>query len=379
MRDLISRSSTFSSSELPARAPLGAAVLSDGLLGRERARAAVWTKRARRLPCGAVFACLFIAAVHACLVLVVYPHPVARPRLRYKVMAMTATDRPVLVVAGDSRAQRHLIPSVLADRIGIDESKVVNIAVAAGDSSSVLAAYHEFSERFERQPVFVISISSFCVGARGEYEPAANGEYYWSIGPADRFRTMSAKEAVQSTFAPERLLIRQIRDYLNRDNLGYIWGDRGYRVLDGVPWEGASRGFPRTIGRLARRGWFKLSEPGALPWKQLRADLRSLHDAGVQLVVLDAPEHPAFLDALADTPQGNAYARFRRLLATLCQVESIPLLRYTAQDLGPGNPDDLFWDGVHLNRLGAQALSELVGRDLQKLIERDMLHLPSTS
>ena len=74
-------------------------------------RAVVWWQR---MPRAAVASVLLIALLHVAASMIAFPEPIARDGLRHKVMALTATHRPAIIIAGDSRAQKHLIPALMA-------------------------------------------------------------------------------------------------------------------------------------------------------------------------------------------------------------------------------------------------------------------------
>ena len=108
----------------------------------------------------------------------------------------------------------------------------------------------------------------------------------------------------------------------------------------------------------------------------MEEDLHELVAAGVQVVMLDSPEHPAFRAYIADTSAGTANAKFHDQLRDLCASLDIPLLHYDATWCGARNPNTLFCDPLHLNRRGAAVLSERVGRDVKELLESGRLRSP---
>ena len=331
---------------------------------------------ARRLPAGGVYAFVFIVLIHAFFSLVAYPHAVARPDLRRKVLALTGDHHPALVFAGDSRAECQIDPGVVAGAMGLEERDIVNIGVEAGDSAMVLAAHREFADCFAPGTILVMSVSAHFVSDRGELHDFYNAEYYWSLGVLPRFSSLSVGDAVRSTFTPERLLSNRINSYLNPPKPDAPWSAGGYRALDGPPVELPDEGYPKTVARLDRWRYFTVGERCSAPWLRFQADLEQLHSAGVQVVVLDTPEHPAFLASLLGTAEGDNYARFRSMLTRFCREMNVPLLQYTTEDLDLSNVDESFWDGVHLNAIGAELLSKRVGTDLGTLLSREVLSFP---
>lgn len=333
---------------------------------------------AGRLPCGVLYAFLFIVLIHACFCWIVYPHPLAREDLRRKVVALTEHTRPALIIAGDSRVECAIDPIVLAGAMNLESSLVVNIAVGAGSSSMAVAAFREFGDRFSPNPIVVVSISPHNVSSRGELHERYNAEYYWSIGLVSRFRELSVKDAVRATFAPERRLLAQLDQHFHGPEPDAPFNASGYRALDGPPVEQPGHGYAETIARLDRWRCFTVGDEESTPWRQLREDFEELRTLGAQVVVLDAPDHPGFLARLSGTPQGANYARFRATLARVCRDSNIPFLQYTVADIGAVDPDRLFWDGVHLNAIGAEMLSKRVAVDIEQLLARGTLRMHSS-
>ena len=324
----------------------------------------------RRTPNGALMALAYIAALHLVTSYVLVPRPVAGDTLRHKVMALTATHRPRVVIAGDSRAERQIIPAVIARKLEIPEADVVNIARPACESSGVLAAYRESSDRFAGAPIMLISVSLFSVNDRENEDMYLNDEVLWSLSLAERFRVVGPQRALLAAFLPERALFRGLRDVFSPSEDTY--SERGFRGFPGEP--------PRDRVERWEEAWRRLRDAdvdiNGLRWRQLQRDLQGLKAAGVQLVLLDSPDWPRFSRIVAGSPRGEARARFSAKLAGLCRELDVPLLSYDAGCFGAWDLDRLFRDPIHLNREGAGLLSEIVGGDLRSLAASGRLRVP---
>jgi hypothetical protein len=124
------------------------------------------------------------------------------------------------------------------------------------------------------------------------------------------------------------------------------------------------------------RCWFARPRIQGIRWRQFEADLSTLRERGVQVVVLDSPVHPAFSTSLADESLRQVHSRFHRQLAELCGRMNLPILQYSSDDFPGHNPDDIFFNLTHLNLRGATLLSEMVGRDLRRLLVRGIIPAP---
>ena len=244
------------------------------------------------------------------------------------------------------------------------------------ESSAVLAAYREFFERFASKPIVVISVSISSVNDSVILQGYLNDEVLWSVGPLDRLRLAPLKRALGCTFLPERELQRRLAACFRKPRLPAV-AQRGFVGLTNDHRVDSTPGAVQDCVSRIDRGWFNQPVIDGVRWRQLEADLLSLIRAGAQVVVLDAPEHPAFLQCIAGTGNGVANTRFHEQLRVLCQRNDIPILRYRTEWHGHRDPDALYHDLLHLNRRGALLLSERVGRDLAVLLQNGRLRLPA--
>lgn len=361
-----SRLSISSSSD--ALAPRGDTLSAPS---REALRRA--TTFARRLPHGAFVAVLLVAIIHASVVAWVYPDPIARKHVRRKTAALTANRHTTFVVAGDSRSHRHIIPGLVAGRIGLDPDQAINIGRAGASSSRVLAAFREFRHRFDANPVMLLSLSLWSVNDDCAY---LGNEVLWSLSLADRLRVTDPGSALLATFLPERTLAQNVTNMiLDRVSIPHV-PDQGF--VSGEA-KNSMRYTPEEVDRvwaLYQEDWFRTPKIDGVRWRLLQSDLRALQREGARVVMVDSPFHPSWITRIAGTPEGDAFHAFRKNLADLSQRMNIPLLSYQDEWLGDGDPDKLFWDLVHLNTDGARVLSERIAEDLTRLIAEGKLDLP---
>ncbi len=349
---------------------------------------------AGRLPLGALAAGLVVGLIHV-LAGLAYPEPIARDSLRDKVLTLTAGGRPSLLVAGDSRAASQVIPEVLAGVLGVAGSEVVNIGTPAGEPAVALAAYREFAPRFSHRPIMLLSVGIWSVNDCLHEGVFLGNETLWSLGFIDRWRLTSGAHAIRAVFLPERAcaagLIRRCwpdepPDPVTRLILsgvmpgGMVFGrapasmcDRGYvRVTEDVTAD--PEGFARTTRGVANL-WYIGARLDGIRWRLFEANLDRLLADGVQVVLLDTPQHPAVLAALEGTSGAEAADRFHRQLVEVGERKGVPLLSYDGQVFEGRCQDRLFGDASHVNAAGATILSERIGRDLRALIDAGRLRL----
>jgi len=346
-----------------------------GVSRTSHTRAGVGERAFRAAPRGAIAAMLMILFVHVSVVRFIYPTPIARDTMRRKIIALTETDRPTILIAGDCRAAYQVNPTILASGIGQPAGSVVSVATPGQTPAAVLAALREYGDRFARRPVVVISISVTLVNDTVAGMSRTN-ELLWSLDVWDRRQIVSNEKAVVASFLPEQTLLKQWQAVLRPANSSAGYPDYGFETH-----EDRGKGFSPDALRSAvdsfRRFWVVRPRLRGVAWEQAKRDLHAIVDTGAQVVVLDTPLHPALAMAIADTPDGETYRAFRRMVAEFCQRQNVPLLAYDEGIFDGRNPDPFFYSVTQLNGFGARLLTRRIAADLNDLFDVGMLALPS--
>ncbi len=191
----------------------------------------------------------------------------------------------------------------------------------------------------------------------------------------ERFRLAPFKRAVTSLALPERELIRRVV----MEPLFWEWdashaANQGYRGKSSHHAYDAER--LRTELDYLAEVWYRRPQLDGVRWRHFQESVAALRSAGVQVVLLDPPTQPAFDAGIAHREMADADRLFHRRLAAYCRANAVPLLRYTARDLSPDDPDGIFVSLMHLNHRGASLLSHRVGRDLAEMLADGRLTLP---
>lgn len=329
----------------------------------------------RRVPSGGIWTLAFLTTIHAVLACAVFPYPVAQTRVRQKVLLETTGITPTLVVAGDSRAQRHVDAEVLERLIGMAPRSCANLALHTSDVASVVSWHREFAERLSPSPILLISVSDWVVGPRGSMGFALNREHYRERGVVAAIRELGIRDVVSAVLAPEGALLERVSTAPFVE-AKHTPGDIGrFAGLTPRSWEPPDGGYDEYVRSMQRDGWFARSSDADQRWRQLRDNFAYLLRRGTQVVVLDTPFHPDLLRHLTGSAGGAAHQEFQTRLTDLCSELGISLLRYSAADLPVADPTTVFYDGVHLDENGARLLSELIAQDVRRLIDNKVLRL----
>jgi hypothetical protein len=333
-------------------------------------------RTATHRPQGALWAVGIILALHGWATLWVYPQPMPRRDLRAKLDPLTAEVQPVVMVAGDSRAECGLIPRMLAERLGIPKRTVINIGTPACDMPGVLAAYRAYAERLHPDLILLVSVSVAGIND-GALQTMIGDETLWSLRLRERWSMAPPGRVVQSLFFAEREWMRRnlTEPLLTGAPQSDSVADQGYRGKTG------RHAYPPDVlaTELRKLGdaWYARGAFAGARWRLFRDAVATLRARGVQVVIVDPPVHPRFSAGIAGTSLAPVDARYHEQLAGYCADMAIPYLRVTADELHPAEPADSFISLMHLNRSGAERMSRQVADQLAVWLEDGVLHLPA--
>lgn len=379
---MANRSFTSSSSAPPYVPPYVSAPDSAPRVAPRVQRLAELRKRrtASRRPSGALVAVLIVVGLHLAATLWAYPHPAPRRDLRRKLAALNAGPAPSVILAGDSRIECGLLPERMAARMGLPRAGAINMGSPACDAPAVLAGYRAFRDRFADHPVVVVGISLLGVNDRADAGMVGD-ETLWSLGLADRLRLVEPERALLSLALPEREFVtRHLTEPLLLSREPLAVAEQGYRGSSKRRYYSAEE-LEHDVALLERK-WFNEPVLDGIRWRITCAAVLELRAEGAQVVVLDSPLHPDLLRAVTGTRMEQPERQFHEQLRAFCREKNIPLLRYSAEALCPdgecaADPGSSFVGLVHLNRAGAERLSDHVADDLHALLAAGTLRLPA--
>lgn len=273
-----------------------------------------------------------------------------------------------ILVAGDSRAQYHLVPALLEEATG---RKAVNVAQwlhLGGDPVTLVNALRRRPEALASRPVLVLSVTIDALNDLGFKGLPMVNLFNWRL--RDHARVLAERQKAYPRFFFSHMLPSVGALIRNR------WTGRAFRCgadIHRPPRLLASRGFEVYEGRKRAALWRMpqdeedyLLEGGQ--WRNLRASLDWLSGAPVRdIVLINAPMDTAWLRA-SDGPVPVAMQdRFSRMLEKeASRHPKVTYLDFFRHPL-PQLTDSMFHDQTHLNREGAEVFSRHIGEVLAGL------------
>jgi hypothetical protein len=267
-----------------------------------------------------------------------------------------------LVVCGDSRAERQLIPRVMEEELG---APAVNMGSVAIDLVTMYNAIERYGLA-DSSRVFLVSIGVYQVN-----DAVTNG---WYLSPAAFFNHEPLEHLLLFRSRPIALVNRYRTCRALRRRMLYGGGlfrcrdrryipdrtcaDKGYRAIKRV-WNG-------DASELADCRWYWDGAIDGIRWRLYARYLRAFDSLHVPVVLLKSPAAPSVYTS-PHTARFIAMERaFSEQLHAAC--EDLRYVRLLDLSLSPaaGMTDSMYYDGLHCNIDGARVYSKLVSQKLRE-------------
>lgn len=264
--------------------------------------------------------------------------------------------RPEVIFAGDSRAQRQLVPTVFnaEDPAG---RTAVNIAAESADVLALLDLVDQYPGVFAEASL-LLSVSANQVN-----DGAVSGG---SFSPAMISRMSVAQQLLW--FFPEHLDVLSVYYRRSFKYLRKAWTGRlkageedratlGFRPID-KQWQVDGFDFQRHI---SAHPWYRSWRTGGYKQRLFESALLELKAKVGHLAVFSGPIAPSYRQAAAGGELMRNEFDFEDILRQFCREYDIAFHSYVAD---PRFGDRDFYDPFHLNRGGAETLTRVVSAEL---------------
>jgi hypothetical protein len=270
-------------------------------------------------------------------------------RLEGKWRALVTNDTRVLI-AGDSRAERQIMPSVIEARTGW---RTANVATMAQDLVTLENALARHGTPAAAQ-VLIVSASIFQIN----------------------------DGAIDAGFISTACLLNMTpweRARIYADRLGSPWSPLAFRFIEGPPDDIsqahlAELGFAGSDQQLSlplpkvlldRHPWYRSIDLQGARWRIFQEALGRLAATGLRVFVVQPPVSPAWRVYTLGTFVDDAEREYVRMLrAAVAGYSNVTVLDYYSTP-EPALDDVTFYDVQHLNRTGAVLFTERLLLDMR--------------
>lgn len=278
-----------------------------------------------------------------------------------KIFKLPVNNSHNIIIAGDSRAERQLIPQIVKSITGINS---LNIAVSAGDLALTVPALTAYSD----SSIFIISASSWQVND-GAIDPG-----YLSI---KCFQQMTLPEKIQIyKYEPNELVmmyIKLLKSTLNkfRDSQDkYFYKENIIQELGFLAIEDTLSTNRADISNFINsHSWYKNLNSHAIRYQIFVENLDRLAARNSLIIIYQPPISPIWKEKTKNTSIDFFEKEYSKILTALCsKYDNVVFYDFYAQDIYQLN-NSMYYDYQHLNRNGAEIFSKLFSEKINAEIK----------
>jgi hypothetical protein len=266
---------------------------------------------------------------------------------------------PAVIAAGDSRAQRQVVPAILKEQLGVD---AVNIAVAGGELISVAKVLKRYSLTASK-PLLIVSATVFQVNDGAIDHDTISMDCLMAMRWIDQIALFHKK-------LPE-MAYRKIGMYkrclATACGLSPVrtkhFAEDGFMGIEGTFDISGMRAHPERI----KHPWYQDPHLEGRKWRVFQAALQDIAASGAQILLYNGPSSPAWRQLSRNTFMDAAENQYSQMLRReAAQYPNVHFLDFHGGWMDDF-PDVEFYDIQHLNRTGAARLSRILCQQIEKL------------
>jgi len=266
---------------------------------------------------------------------------------------------PAVIVAGDSRAHRHVIPEVLRRELGVD---AVNVAVGGGELISVAKVLRR-DALTANKPVLILSATVFQVNDGATDHDTISMDCLMAMRWTDQiamFRERLPEMAYRKIRMYKRCL--SVRFGLSSVRTKHFAED-GFMGVEGTFDISGMAAHPERI----KHPWYKDLNLNGRKWRIFQGALREIAASGCPILLYNGPSSPSWRQLSRDTFMEAAEVQYSQMLQReVAQYPNVHFLDFHGGWLDEF-PEAMFYDIQHLNRTGAAKLTTILSNEIKRL------------
>ena len=268
-----------------------------------------------------------------------------------------------IVIAGDSRAQYHLIPDIFEKSLRVE---AVNIGAIPGDLIALYNAIRKYPRLLSRAKLLIISIGIYQINDGGLNYYSFSTAAFANLGLLDQWGLYGTRLfALQEKYREAFRIYRRLEWKGERFCCGDYWSAE-YSAVPQKGFVGIPGVWDRNLnGTLNTNPWYSGLDIHGYRWKQFRGTLRKFQDLGVPVVLYQSPYSPTWLGSPSTAVAASAEKEFGKMMKSeTAGLRNIHFLDFYASR-NDSLSDSMFFDSAHLNTRGAGIFSRMFIARLQ--------------
>ena len=256
-----------------------------------------------------------------------------------------------IIIAGDSRAERQLIPKIIKEKTGIN---TINIAVSSGDVVSTIAAIKEkFSES---KCIFIISASSWQIND-GAIDAGYLSEKCFQQATSFDKIVLYKDNVVGFTKMYGRLINQAIKvNYSTSEDIKKPIDNDGFLGINGKIKKFSTQAEMNDY--IKRHKYYKNFENDRIRWKIFQKSLQDLDNLETISFVIQPPLSPYGHKVTKNSIIQKSELEYSKKITSL-KFKNIKCLDFYSNNISTLT-DDMYYDLYHLNDKGAIIYSKLI-------------------
>lgn len=264
------------------------------------------------------------------------------------------SSRLNIIIAGDSRGERHIIPGVIESNTAYN---AVNISVTAGD---IVSASYAIDSYDSENNVYVISASSWQIND-GAISPG-----YLSLKCFQKLTLIEKiqlyRDNISWLFHLETSLIGEVVESFFQARDGTI-GDYDASIINNQGFLGIDDTLKvdkmEIVELIETHAWYRNLKNNGARWRIFKEAFQKLANSGSLILIVQPPASPTWKEMTSNTVIGKAEEEYSFKLDSLCnKYENVIFYDFYTNEIEVLE-DRLFYDYQHLNTEGASIFSEL--------------------
>jgi hypothetical protein len=279
------------------------------------------------------------------------------------------TAKTNIIIAGDSRAERQLIPEIIKNITGIN---AINIATSSCDLVTLVSAIKK-KYQYCSKIIFVISASSWQVND-GAIDPGyLSLQCFHKLNIREKF-VMYRNSLPEMKLLQARLLYDFIKKVLHIGNKL----DYDVKVISELGFYGVEGKFKVQTKNILEKTfvshpWYKNNNNNGVRWTIFLKSLREIGNMNSFFIIYQPPISAYWRINTAKSFIDIAESEYSKKLAIEIQdSKNIEFYDFYSNEISTLN-DSMYYDYQHLNRQGAEVFSVLLSKKILTVYQNKFL------
>lgn len=260
-------------------------------------------------------------------------------------------NKPSIFFAGDSRAQRQLIPKIAAKKLFLNQQFIANIAIDSGDSVMLEYLIKKFPEIFKNS-IVIFSISP------NQVNDDSKDQGYFTNSMISKL-SFKEKTALLLPEYQETLISYYkgaIKNFMPKNRNKFV-DTYGFHPTKNIYIHDS-----QNIIDVSKHPWYKNWNPQGIKYKLTQQSLSYIKQHVKHLVLFTGPYAPSYWSAIS-TEQKSVEKSFQNIVDHLSKKLDVPYIHYNYFSHNLNNQD--FSDMAHLNEEGAKKFTSQLIEDFK--------------